>query len=326
MTWLVWRQHRGEALIASIGLGILAAILIITGIQIASDFRSLGVAACVAHPELANCTETERGFAAPYSFLTSALPWFKLLPAFVAILVGAPLVAREFEQGAHRLVWTQSVTRWRWLTFKLGSVLAGCLILSAVLTALLTWWLGPFNQIYGRFDPQSFDFEGVAPLGYMLFAVAFATLMGTLLRSSIPAMVVTLVGYTIARLGIVMYARPNYQAPRTQTWDALAQAPQISRQAWQIDAGWIDRAGNQLAADHVLATCNPNEGPVTTVGQSANQNPFLQCVHAHSWLNFVTYQPADRFWFFQAIEVALFLALAGICVALTYWIVMRRTA
>ena len=48
MTWLVWRQHRGEALIASIGLGILAAVLIITGIQITASFQSLGVAACVA--------------------------------------------------------------------------------------------------------------------------------------------------------------------------------------------------------------------------------------------------------------------------------------
>jgi hypothetical protein len=326
MTWLVWRQHRGEALIASIGLGILAAVLIITGIQIAASFQSLGVATCVAYPERANCSEIERAFAEPYSFLTSALPWLKLLPAFVAILVGAPLVAREFEHGAHRLVWTQSVTRWRWLAVKLGLVLLGCLLLSAALTALLTWWLGPFNQIYGRFDPQSFDFEGVAPLGYMLFAVAFATLMGTLLGRSIPAMVVTLVGFAIARLGIVMYARPNYQAPVTQTWDALAQAPQIDRQAWQIDGGWIDTAGNQVAADHVLATCKPNGGPVATVGRSANQNPFLQCVHAHGWLNFVTYQPTDRFWLFQWIEAALFLALAGVCIAMTFWWVRRRAA
>jgi hypothetical protein len=41
MTWLVWRQHRGEALIASIGLCSLAAVLIITGIQIAASFQSL---------------------------------------------------------------------------------------------------------------------------------------------------------------------------------------------------------------------------------------------------------------------------------------------
>jgi hypothetical protein len=324
MTWLVWRQHRGEALIASIGLGILAAVLIITGVQIAASFQSLGVATCVAHPELSNCSEIERAFSEPYSFLTSALPWLKLLPAFVAILVGAPLVAREFEHGSHRLAWTQSVTRVRWVTFKVGLALAGCLMFSAVLTALLTWWLGPFNQIHGRFDPQSFDFEGVAPLGYMLFAVALAILAGTLIRRSIPAMVVTLVGFTIVRLGIVMYARPNYQAPITITWDALAQAPQIDRQAWQTAGGWSDIAGNKVAADHVLAICNPHGGSVTTVGQIASRSPFLQCVHDHGWLNFVTYQPADRFWLFQGIEAVIFFALAGSCVALTFWWVRRR--
>jgi hypothetical protein len=178
--------------------------------------------------------------------------------------------------------------------------------------------------MYGRFDPQSFDFEGVAPLAYMLFAVAFAALVGTLLRRSIPAMVVTLVGFAIARLGIVLYARPNYQTPVTQTWDALAQAPQIDRQAWQIDGGWIDTAGNKVAADHVLATCNSNGGSVTTVGQSANRSPFLQCLHDHGWLNFAAYQPADRFWLFQGIEAALFLALALVCVALTFWWIRMR--
>jgi hypothetical protein len=326
MTWLVWRQHRGEALIASIGLGILAAVLIITGIQIAASFHSLGVAACVAHPERANCNEIERAFAAPYDILTSALPWLKLLPAFVAILVGAPLIAREFEHGSHRLVWTQSVTRWRWLAAKIGLVLLGCLLLSALLTALLTWWLGPFNQIYGRFDPQSFDFEGIAPLAYMVFAVAFAILAGTLLGRSIPAMLVTLVGFAIVRVGIVTYARPNYQAPITQSWDALAQAPQIDRQAWQIDGGWIDTAGHKVAADHVLASCSNAGGSGATAGSSADHNPILQCIHAHGWLSYVTYQPADRFWPFQGIEAALFLALAGVCVALTFWWIRRRAA
>jgi hypothetical protein len=326
MTWLVWRQHRGEALIASIGLGMLTAVLIITGVQIAASFQSLGVAACVVHPELSNCSEIERAFTEPYSLLTSALPWLKLLPAFVAILVGAPLVAREFEHGSQRLVWTQSVTRWRWLAAKIGLVLLGCLLLSAVLTALLTWWLGPFNQIDGRFDPQSFDFEGAAPLGYMLFAVAFAILAGTLLRRSIPAMFATLVGFMIARLGIVMYARPNYQAPITQTWDALAQPPVIDRQAWRIDGGWIDTAGNQVGGDHVIATCNPAGVSATTAAPNANDTPFLTCVHAHGWLHFVTYQPADRFWLFQGIEAALFLALAGACVVFTFWWVRRRAA
>jgi hypothetical protein len=326
MTWLVWRQHRSEALIASIGLSSLAAVLIITGIQIAASFQSLGVAACVAHPQLPNCNEIEGAFAQPYGFLTSALPWLNLLPALVAMLVGAPLVAREFEHGTHRLAWTQSITRWRWLAFKLGFVLAACLLLSAGLTALLTWWRSPFDQIWGRFDPQGFDFEGVAPLGYMLFAVALAMLAGTLLQRSIPAMVATLVGFPIVRLGILLFARPNYQPPVTQTWPAVAQPPHIDPQAWQTDSGWIDTLGRKVADDHVLTVCNPGGGSLNTIGPNANDSPFLQCVHAHGWIDFVTYQPPDRFWRFQGIEAAIFLALAGGCVAIMFWWIRRRAA
>ena len=107
---------------------------------------------------------------------------------------GLLAAARAFRFGHLRADSVGYVSR-----FTHDAVLAGCLLLSAGLTALLTWWLGPFNQIYGRFVPQSFDFEGIVPLGYMLFAVALAVLAGTLLRRSIPAMVVTLVGFTSIR-------------------------------------------------------------------------------------------------------------------------------
>ena len=41
-----------------------------------------------------------------------------LLAAVIGVFWGAPLVARELEQGTQRLVWTQSVTRRRWFSTK----------------------------------------------------------------------------------------------------------------------------------------------------------------------------------------------------------------
>ena len=38
----------------------------------------------------------------------------------VGVFWGAPMIARELEAGTSRLVWTQSVTRTRWLATKLG--------------------------------------------------------------------------------------------------------------------------------------------------------------------------------------------------------------
>jgi hypothetical protein len=316
MTWLVGRQHRGEALIAAIGLGVLAAILVITGVQIAASFQSLGVATCVAHPERPNCSEIERGFAEPYSFLTSALPWLNLLPAFVGMLIGAPLIAREFEYGTHHLAWTQSVTRWRWLAAKLGLVLLGCLFLSVTLTTLLTWWRGPFDQIGGRFDPQAFNFEGAAPLAYMLFACALAIAAGALFGRSIPAMVVTLVVFFAVRIGVQTYARPSFLPPITRIL-GLNDSNNINGYDWVLDKGWVDPQGNRVRADVVLSACNAGAN---------TKEAFFQCVQAHGFQQFITYQPADRFWLFQGIEAALFLALAGACIALTFWWVRKRAA
>ena len=41
-------------------------------------------------------------------------------PLLVGLFWGAPVLAREFERGTHRLAWTQSVPRRAWLVVKLG--------------------------------------------------------------------------------------------------------------------------------------------------------------------------------------------------------------
>ncbi|MEU7500295.1 ABC transporter permease subunit [Streptomyces griseofuscus] len=41
------------------------------------------------------------------------------VPALVAALLGAPLLAQEYERRTHRLLWTQPVPRQRWLAGQL---------------------------------------------------------------------------------------------------------------------------------------------------------------------------------------------------------------
>src|SRR5262249_49694296 len=151
----------------------------------------LGVASCLANRFDSNCPTIIQSFLRQYEFLTGAVPWLNLVPVLVAMLVGAPLVARELEHSTHRLVWTQGVTRLRWLAVKLGLVLIGCLLAEGILIALLTWWNGPFTRLGGSFG-KVFDLEGTAPVAYMAFALAAAVAAGTLLRRALPAMVLTL--------------------------------------------------------------------------------------------------------------------------------------
>jgi hypothetical protein len=40
----------------------------------------------------------------------------------------------------------------------------------------------------------------------------------------------------------------------------------------------------------------------------------------------VTYQPASRFWAFQGIETGIFVVLAAVLLAVTFWVLRRRDA
>src|SRR5262249_2541522 len=133
MKWLTWRQHRSEALVIGGVLAALIVLLVVTGRSIYATFDQLGVAACLARRADSNCSQIIQAFGNQFNYLRFAVPWLNLAPVLVAMLVGAPLVARELEHGTHRLVWSQGVTRLRWLTVKLGLVVVGCVLAEAIL-------------------------------------------------------------------------------------------------------------------------------------------------------------------------------------------------
>ncbi|HZC78797.1 MAG TPA: hypothetical protein VE258_13690, partial [Ktedonobacterales bacterium] len=260
MMWLTWRQHRIEAAIVGGALAVLAVLLLVTGYNMASDFQRLSVADCVAHPDHQSCESIVGTFRGQYESLVYAVQWLNLIPVLVGILIGAPLVARELEHGTHRLVWTQAATRLRWLTVKLLLILGGCLLVSAALTALLTWWYGPFDVLDGHLRPAGFDFQGTAPFGYMAFALALAIAAGTLLRRAIPGMAVTLAGFLAVRLPIEFYLRPRYQQPITVSWDPIGSGPTLKAGDWVVSNGFLDHLGQKVSPDTVFAACLPSSG------------------------------------------------------------------
>jgi hypothetical protein len=50
------------------------------------------------------------------------------------------------------------------------------------------------------------------------------------------------------------------------------------------------------------------------------------CIASAGFRQFTTYQPISRYWAFQSIETAVFLALAGALVAVAFVVVRRRDA
>jgi hypothetical protein len=74
-----------------------------------------------------------------------------------------------------------------------------------------------------------------------------------------------------------------------------------------------------VSSDWVPASCQ-------AAGGSNDPGPVLRCMEAAGYRQFMTFQPADRYWAFQGIEACLFLVLAAALMAVTFAVVNRRDA
>jgi hypothetical protein len=144
----------------------------------------------------AHCNELAKSFFDTKGSLDMSLVQLLLLfaPLLTGIVVGAPLVAREIEQGTAPLSWALSGSRRRWL---LGKVLAGVVLLAPLMLAVglaanvLEGALSPGLNPYASFS--NYLGRGVIDVFWALAAFAGTFALGTLLGRTMPAVVVALV-------------------------------------------------------------------------------------------------------------------------------------
>ncbi len=313
MIWLTFRQQRLETLIGGAVLAIIAALLLVTGRDMGVTLQHTGAAACLAqHAQNAPCQAIESAFQGQYNALDQSVSWLNFLPPVFGILLAAPFVL-EIEQGTYRLIWTQGITRLRWATIKLGLIVAGAVAVSLTLSLLMGWWHGPLDQLQGQFSPNSFDFEGIVPIAYTVYAVTLGLAVGTMVRRTIPAMAVTLIGFLGLR-GVLEVVRPHYLPPLVKTMAAGTSAMQ--RSDWVLDQGLQDRGGHAVRYLDAVRLCGATRG----------QGLDAACLSHQGIVNAITYQPASRLGLFQGIEAAIFLGLAAALLALTVWWIRYRLA
>lgn len=313
MIWLVWRTHRAALITALVFLGIVATFMVITGLMMRADFTRLGLAACnMSHPSLA-CGDAWATFSGKYDVLKNWNELFLLTPLVVGILVGAPLVARELERKTSLLVWTQGVTRMRWLVGMLLGVFAGTMALFAAFSLLNTWWLHPIIQLDGQFN-NVFEVVGIVPVAYAAFALALGIAAGALLGKTLPAILVTIVGYLPLRMAVAQGLRPyHFVSPIDVMGESM---PAIGPGDWHLGGGFVDRAGHPVDAMTFQNTCLSSPS-VTT-------DSVRQCLHDHGWVQYIIYHPDAHFWPLQYAESVFFIALAVVLLALTFAVVQRR--
>lgn len=222
MTWLIWRQHRQQAFFGLATFALISLVLVLTGSHMHTVFRSSGLGHCLATRSHADCGDLEGAFESRYATLRQLVPFFMVLPALLGIFWGAPLIAREVEQGTHLFAWTQGVTRLRWLGSKLFALLALTLLLTTAYALLISWWLTPLDRSTGdRFQLGIFDQQGIVPVAYALFALALGIAAGAVLKKTMPAMAATLVGFVGLRLIVAGIARRHFVSPVTKKYVPL---------------------------------------------------------------------------------------------------------
>lgn len=293
MTWTSWRLTRPAAIGTAALIALLATYLVTAGHALRAALESTGLLSCLSTGgSRQTCSDQAADFYRTLNSLTGGQPvatYLVLLPGLLGVFVGTPILAREIESGTLRLAWTQSVTRTRWLTSRL--VIAGLVVVVAQLTItlLMTYWRGPVNMLDGRFEPTGYNIQGVVPLGYALVAFALGAFVGVAVRRSAAGFAITLAGYFLTRLVIENMLRGRFMTPLTLSWvdHAPAVLPSGARGDWLMEQD----------------IPKPGSGSPTVI----------------------IYQPADRFWTFQALEFGITVAIAAGLITLTYVWVRRRT-
>ena len=349
MIRFAWLQARGQTLVGAGALAALAVATAIVGVHLSHLHSSL-VSGCQQHGD---CGIAVSEFLSHGNFFEHVLDIVAQVAApLLGVFWGAPLLARELESGTHRLVWTQSVTRSRWLITRLAIVGLATAMLAGLLTLAITWF-------YRDIDPLAsnryavFDARDVVPIGYAVFAFALGVLLGAIIRRTVPAMAATIVGYVGARVAITLWVRPHLLTPVHKAMGLLSggfgfeimngSARMVAKgappsNAWRLSSHIVTSSGHVASSSQLSAFLQQHCAKLTTLppptvtGRVAKQggNPaiFQACGNraARVFHLLVTYQPANHYWPLQWLEVGIFVALALLAAAGAYWWVTRRIA
>ena len=332
MSWLVWRQYRASTAITGVLVGLFAVLLVITGLNMASQFHA-DFGACLP----ANSCQFPREDVSFGSGALGVIVQFSLaVPAILGMFLGAPAVAREAETGTAHFAWTQAVTRRRWLTAMASWLLLAALAWGGAVGALVTWWSGPRNTVAAsQFTPGTFDIQGIMPAAYSLFAMALGIAAGTLIHRVLPALAVTLGVFFAVRLVIADWVRQHYMTPVTSFYNvALDSIPLPKGANWTLGGGFRGPNGPLADLRGELVAMTRNGFPAADIPaacrayytQGPAEDKLLPCLSSHGYSQYISYQPAARYWPFQFIEAGIFVALAAALIALTFAVISRRDA
>jgi hypothetical protein len=272
MLWLTWRQHRAQTLVTVVLIAGAALLLVLD--------------------------------AVPF-VLVKTLP---VVPVFVGLFWGVPLLAREYERGTDRLVWTQSVPRSRWLVVKFAVLGTAVVLAGLAFGAVVLGWTASADAPVDRFSDEVFGVSGVVAGAWFLAVFALGAASGAVLRRMLPAMAVTTAVFAGLVVGAYL-ARGHYAEPEVARSGAHGMA--VPAGALVTGTGVVGPAGDLLSWDDAMSACAGAE-PVGCMRDRGYEQQYT------------LYQPADRYWRFQWTETGLLLVIALVLAGVTARQVVTR--
>ncbi|HUQ58564.1 ABC transporter permease [Lentzea sp.] len=329
MIWASWRQQRLHLItllgVLVVGTGVIALLRS----SMVGDLTSAGLTQCVAQGD--DCAvpgEVVKAFREAWG---NPLDIGRLVitcaPALIGVFIGAPLFARELEQGTHVLAFTQSVSRTRWMFSKLAIALLPALVVLVALQSAVTWWISAAGQLgprmNGPFNTLTFGIEHVSPVGYALFAFALGTFLGVVSRRTLVAMTAGLGAFVVVRFALSGLVDRLVPAQRLE----VAPGEQLTVHedgSLVIDYGWLDNAGQPVAeakAGALVQACK-----TTPAGTPNTQEGYLACL-PQSGLpqRFAVFVPPSQAWQVHLVDLAIFGGLALLLLAGTAWALRRQS-
>jgi hypothetical protein len=323
MMWLSWRLHRAAVLTFIAVVVALAALYLVDSFRLRDVYAGSGLAQCVGLLNNPSC-EARRQF-----FLGYDVGWLQytgyvlvVVTGGLGVFLGAPLVSTEFERGTWQWVWTQRISRTRWLAVNVAVVAVIVAALGAALGAAYTWWDRPLAAQVGPLAVVSiFDNTPLLCAVYSLFAFAVGVAASAFLRRTLAAMGVTVGVFLATRFAVVYWLRPRYmppivvESPANEAGRPLA----FDIRDWDSYGSWVDASGRKISSADVSRLTSPDLNP------AAAGHQWWEVLQQNGIHYYDVIQPYQRAGAFQLIEAGVFLVLTAACGALAFWRTRRRT-
>jgi len=224
-------------------------------------------------------------------------------------------------------------------------------VAAGLMSWMLTWWASPYDTLNAsRFGQQVFESSYIAPIGYAAFAFALGVAAGVVWRRTVPAMATTLVVYIAVRIPFAHFVRPRLLTPlsevasikhaqnigfeRTPNGMSFVVGDASHPNALLVSNSIVGNHGGTVTSQWLKNNCRalfhfsppPGKGGHVTTGvRPAAFNDCMQKITA-SFHQVLIYQPPNRFWTFQWIEMSIYVVFAILLGAFSYWWVRRRIA